>query len=87
MDLLIPSDPVLLTTTSLQFICNGWKLWFVWQFLKTLTMEEAKKTLEGIDNVMLFDDEGKMIDTFPTLIEDADILSGWNSEGYDIPTQ
>ena len=52
---------------------------------KTLTMEEAKKTLEGIDNVMLFDDEGKMIDTFLTLIEDADILSGWNSEGYDIP--
>ena len=38
-------------------------------------MEEAKKTLEGIDNVMLFDDEGKMIDTFPTLIEDADILT------------
>ena len=52
---------------------------------KTLTMDEAKKTLEGIDNVMLFDDEGKMIDTFLTLIEDADILSGWNSEGYDIP--
>ena len=52
---------------------------------KTLTMEEAKKTLEGIDNVMLFDDEGKMIDTFLTLNEDADILSGWNSEGYDIP--
>ena len=52
---------------------------------KTLTMEQAKKELEGIDNVMLFDDEGKMIDTFLTLIEDADILSGWNSEGYDIP--
>ena len=52
---------------------------------KTLTMEQAKKELEGIDNVMLFEDEGKMIDTFLTLIEDADILSGWNSEGYDIP--
>ena len=52
---------------------------------KTLTMEEAKKTLEGIDNVMLFEKEGEMIDTFLTLIEDADILSGWNSEGYDIP--
>ena len=52
---------------------------------KTLTMDQAKKELEGIDNVMLFDDEGKMIDTFLTLIEDADILSGWNSEGYDIP--
>ena len=52
---------------------------------KTLTMEQAEKTLEGIDNVMLFEREGDMIDTFLTLIEDADILSGWNSEGYDIP--
>ena len=52
---------------------------------KTLTMEQAKKELEGIDNVMLFEKEGEMIDTFLTLIEDADILSGWNSEGYDIP--
>ena len=34
---------------------------------------------------MLFEKEGDMIDTFLTLIEDADILSGWNSEGYDIP--
>jgi len=52
---------------------------------KTLTMEQAQAELEGIDNVMLFEKEGDMIDTFLTLIEDADILSGWNSEGYDIP--
>jgi DNA polymerase elongation subunit (family B) len=52
---------------------------------KTLTMEQAEKELEGIENVMLFEKEGDMIDTFLTLIEDADILSGWNSEGYDIP--
>ena len=51
----------------------------------TLTMDQAKKELEGIENVMLFEKEGDMIDTFLTLIEDADILSGWNSEGYDIP--
>ena len=52
---------------------------------KTLTIEQAEKELEGIDNVMLFEKEGDMIDTFLTLIEDSDILSGWNSEGYDIP--
>ena len=52
---------------------------------KTLTMEQAEKELKGIDNVMLFEKEGDMIDTFLTLIEDSDILSGWNSEGYDIP--
>jgi DNA polymerase elongation subunit (family B) len=48
-------------------------------------MDQAKAELEGIDNVMLFEKESEMIDTFLTLIEDADILSGWNSEGYDIP--
>ena len=52
---------------------------------KTLTIEQAKVELEGIENVMLFEKESEMIDTFLTLIEDADILSGWNSEGYDIP--
>ena len=26
-----------------------------------------------------------MFDTFFQLIEDADVLTGWNSEGYDIP--
>jgi DNA polymerase elongation subunit (family B) len=34
---------------------------------------------------MLFEKEKDMLDAFLTLIEDADILSGWNSEGYDIP--
>ena len=52
---------------------------------KTLTMEQAQQEIEGIDNVMLFDKEGDMLNTFLDLIEDADILSGWNSEGYDIP--
>jgi DNA polymerase elongation subunit (family B) len=52
---------------------------------KTLTMEQARAELDGIDNVMLFEKESDMIDTFLTLIEDSDILSGWNSEGYDIP--
>ena len=43
--------------------------------IKTLTMDQAKKELEGIENVMLFEKESEMIDTFLTLIEDADILT------------
>ena len=31
------------------------------------------------------DEETDMMKTFLDLIEDADVLSGWNSEGYDIP--
>ena len=52
---------------------------------KTLTMEQATELVSDIPNVMLFDKEADMLDTFLTVIEDSDILSGWNSEGYDIP--
>ncbi len=34
---------------------------------------------------MLFEKEKDMLDAFLELVQDADILSGWNSEGYDIP--
>ena len=52
---------------------------------KTLSLEEAKKQVEEFPNTMLFDNEADMLDTFLDLIEDADVLSGWNSEGFDIP--
>ena len=37
------------------------------------------------ENTMLCESEADMLDKFITLIEDADVLSGWNSEGFDIP--
>lgn len=52
---------------------------------KTLTMEQAQVQIEGIPNTYLFKTEAEMLDMFLTLIEDADVLSGWNSEGFDIP--
>ena len=52
---------------------------------KTLSMEEATKQVAEFPNTMLFDNEADMLDTFLNLIEDADVLSGWNSEGFDIP--
>jgi DNA polymerase elongation subunit (family B) len=52
---------------------------------KTLTMEQAREQIKDIPNTYLFETEGEMLDTFLNLIEDADILSGWNSEGFDIP--
>lgn len=53
---------------------------------KTLTMERARELCsEWGDNVILFEKEKDMLETFLDLIEDADILSGWNSEGYDVP--
>ena len=53
---------------------------------KTLSLEQAKhEVAEWGEEVILFTDEGKMLETFLDLIADADVLSGWNSEGYDIP--
>jgi DNA polymerase elongation subunit (family B) len=52
---------------------------------KKLKMEDAKKMVEEFPNTMLFDNEADLLATFLELIQDADILSGWNSEGFDIP--
>jgi DNA polymerase elongation subunit (family B) len=52
---------------------------------KGLKMEDAKKMVEEFPNTMLFDNEADLLDTFLDLIQDADILTGWNSEGFDIP--
>jgi DNA polymerase elongation subunit (family B) len=52
---------------------------------KTLTMEQAQEQIKDIPNTILFESEHEMLDTFLNLIEDADILSGWNSEGFDMP--
>lgn len=41
--------------------------------------------VSGFEDTIVFDNEIDMLDAFLTLIEDADVLSGWNSEFYDIP--
>lgn len=51
----------------------------------TLTMDEAKEIVKPFADCYLFDDEMDMLSIFLGLIDEADVLSGWNSEGYDIP--
>ena len=52
---------------------------------KGLSMSDAKLQVERFSNVMLFEKEKDMLDAFLTLVDEGDVLSGWNSEGYDIP--
>ena len=52
---------------------------------KTLTMEQAQEQVKEFPNTILFETEHEMLNTFLDLIQDADVLSGWNSEGFDIP--
>jgi DNA polymerase elongation subunit (family B) len=50
-----------------------------------MSAETAREICAEFENTLLFDNETEMLKTFLDLIDDADILSGWNSEGYDIP--
>jgi len=52
---------------------------------KGMSKEEAEATCAKFDDTFLFEREQDMLETFLDVIGDADILSGWNSEGYDIP--
>jgi DNA polymerase elongation subunit (family B) len=52
---------------------------------KHMTPETAAEIVAEFENTMLFTNEKEMFDVFFQLIEDADVLTGWNSEGYDIP--
>jgi DNA polymerase elongation subunit (family B) len=50
-----------------------------------MTDDTAAEIAAEFDNTFVFRDEAELLKTFLDLIQDADVLSGWNSEGYDIP--
>ena len=50
-----------------------------------MSPETAREIAGEFPNTFVFSKEADLLDTFLNLIEDADILTGWNSEGYDIP--
>jgi len=51
----------------------------------TMTWEEALEISSEVPDTILVSTEEEMLEMFLTLIEDADVLSGWNSDFYDIP--
>jgi DNA polymerase elongation subunit (family B) len=72
---------------------NSVTLWCSWlDDLVTLTIrpntvsrQEAEAICDKFSNTMLCNTEEDLLNNFLAIIQDADILSGWNSEGYDIP--
>ncbi len=87
-----PSDPFMPITAIT--VCLQWLNALITLAVppKGLSMDQAKELCkEWGDNVILFENdkdgngEREMLKTFLDLIEDADIVSGWNSEGYDVP--
>jgi len=80
-----PSDPFNPITAISVYL--GWMDQLVTLAIppKHLSKETALDLTQDFTNCMLFDNEAEMLKTFLDLIDDADVLSGWNSEGYDIP--
>jgi DNA polymerase elongation subunit (family B) len=50
-----------------------------------MSRDTALELTKDFDNTLLFDSEAEMLKTFLDVIDDADVITGWNSEGYDIP--
>jgi len=51
----------------------------------SLTLEQAEVISNKFEDTFLFDNEADLLKTFLEVIEDSDVLSGWNSTGFDIP--
>jgi DNA polymerase elongation subunit (family B) len=88
-----PSDPFMAITAVTVYLQWVDALITVAMPPKGLPLDQAEAMCKERwgDQVMLFpnDKEGngerEMLKVFLELIEDADIISGWNSEGYDVP--
>ena len=52
---------------------------------KHMSQATAQEIAGDFENTIVFEREEDLLNTFLDLIEDADALSGWNSEGFDIP--
>ena len=52
---------------------------------KSMSWATAEEICSKHSDCFLFEREEDLLKTFLDLIDDADILSGWNSEGFDIP--
>lgn len=52
---------------------------------KTLTYEQASDIADEVGCTIMCETEEEMLNTFIDLVEDADVLSGWNSDYYDVP--
>lgn len=50
-----------------------------------MDLEEAQRINDKFENSFLFEDEGDMLKAFLDVIEDSDVITGWNSTGFDVP--
>jgi DNA polymerase elongation subunit (family B) len=80
-----PSDPFNNITSITLYLSWLDRLITVCLKPNTLSTEQAEEICSRFENTVLCSTEEEMLDMFIQLVDDADILSGWNSEGFDIP--
>lgn len=80
-----PDDPFLPITSIGAYMQWCDKMYVLAVPPKTMTMETAKLMFADMPEVELFEKESEMLTRFLDIIEDADVLTGWNSESFDIP--
>ncbi len=51
----------------------------------TLSLDEANEIVAQFPDTFLFDDETELLRAFMGVIDESDVLSGWNSTFFDIP--
>jgi len=80
-----PEDPY--SPVTAVSIHQSWtdELWCFATAPPTMTYDEAKAVCDKFPNTILCKTEKELFDRFFDCIEDADVLSGWNSTGFDIP--
>jgi len=80
-----PSDPFNQVTAISLYLDWMEKLICLVIAPKSMSIETANEIVNEFDDTIRFDTEKEMLDVFLDLIDDADVLSGWNSETFDIP--
>jgi DNA polymerase elongation subunit (family B) len=50
-----------------------------------MSQARADEIADSFENTFVYHDEKELLQAFLDVVEDADILTGWNSEGFDIP--
>jgi DNA polymerase elongation subunit (family B) len=80
-----PSDPFN-PVTAISVYCS-WLSRLITFVVKpdSMSKEQAEVIVSRFDDTFLCDTEEDMLEYFMSVIQDADTISGWNSEGYDVP--
>jgi len=81
----VPDDPTASVTAITVYLSQLKQLITLALRPKTMHEDIAQSVVKNFENTFVYNSEAELLQTFLDLIDDADIITGWNSEGYDLP--